>query len=220
MSRGRLPPPFQDPHLVFEDEDSKGHCPAGSEGTEQGEGEGVEGQDHAGRRAERIRKFKRGRADGVLGRDKWREALQWASIMTTVTTTGRAQSSLLPITSLLLRSPWMVANLFPDGREAAFGRPSRDNRSLCLPEISSASGYRLQLRASDGFKEEFAGPEMVGRDYRWGGGGEEGDTLGPGARIQLGEDQTIMVRSSYCGWCDLCGSSFVTVMESPDFREL
>ena len=54
---------------MFQDEDSEGHCPAGSEGTEQGEGEGVEDQDHAGKMAERIRKFKRGKVDVVFGRE-------------------------------------------------------------------------------------------------------------------------------------------------------
>ena len=60
-------PSFQDPHLVFEDENSQGHCPAGSKGTEKKKGEGLEDEDYAGKLGKRSWKFKRGRAEGSFG---------------------------------------------------------------------------------------------------------------------------------------------------------
>ena len=59
---------------MLQNEDSEGQRTAGSKGTEQGEGEGVEDQDHAGKMAERIRKFKRSNADGDFGRQGLQQA--------------------------------------------------------------------------------------------------------------------------------------------------
>ena len=65
-----LAPSFQDPHLVLEDEDSEGHCPAGSKGIEQGEGEGLEDEGHAGKMGKGSWKVQRGKADGVIGKGR------------------------------------------------------------------------------------------------------------------------------------------------------
>ena len=55
---------------MLQNEDSEGHCPAGSKGAEQGEHEGLEDQNHAGKMGEGSCKLKRGKADAVVGMDR------------------------------------------------------------------------------------------------------------------------------------------------------
>ncbi len=61
-----LAPSFQDSDLALQDEDSERHRATRSEGTEQGEGEESEDEEHGGKMWDGGWKFKRGMADGLL----------------------------------------------------------------------------------------------------------------------------------------------------------